>query len=300
MLRSSSLLRAACACGISVAVVGAIVFTSTRSGPTCPAGYEPVERFGQQGCAWNKAPESLMEMQETAPVLGPVPPGAHRRAVDDKATLERAKADVPNSSGHWTPYGTGPMVQDQTYHPSAGNDGIESSAGRVDDFAYDPGAKRLFAAVGNGGIWMTQAINGDVATLATQDSPWRSISETLPSLVTSAVAWTPARGGRVIALTGEHPQGGNQYVGLGAYWTDDLGQTWHHATGVPDGAMAFRLQVDQSNPEIIYAATGKGLFRSADAGESFVNVMLPTSADCAGVEEPGKCGLANIVTDVVI
>ncbi|HVT34663.1 MAG TPA: hypothetical protein VHE37_03720, partial [Nevskiaceae bacterium] len=63
---------------------------------------------------------------------------------------------------------------------------------------------------------------------------------------------------------------------------------------------SFRLAVDQGNPAIVYAATSKGLFRSADAGASYVNVALPVSSDCAGVEALGPCQFANFVTDVVV
>ncbi len=89
--------------------------------------------------------------------------------------------------------------------------------------------------------------------------------------------------------------------------------TWNEASGVPDGALAFKVEVDPVNPNNVYLATGKGLFRSTDAGRSYTNVALPVSADCAGVDGLGKrfpatttpegmgpCVLANIVTDVVV
>ena len=58
--------------------------------------------------------------------------------------------------------------------------------------------------------------------------------------------------------------------------------------------------VDPTNPSDVYAATGAGLFRSTDAGASYVNVKLPTG-ECAGKSNraPG-CLFANIVTDVVV
>src|SRR4029078_8820129 len=75
--------------------------------------------------------------------------------------------------------------------------------------------------------------------------------------------------------------------------------SWTHASGVPDGAMAFRVAVDESNPNVVYVATSKGLFRSADEGSSFANVTLPVSPDCTGTSA-GKCQFANVVTDVVV
>ncbi|MEQ1438422.1 hypothetical protein AAG565_03575 [Fontimonas sp. SYSU GA230001] len=288
----------------------------------CPAGYEQADpvavaakmnpgfarsqqgeirrQFGERICAWRKLPASFAEKQiearDIAGMRGLPPPGALRQAVEQKAALKLNQAKVANAVGQWAEYGSGPQVSDPAY-PDGANDGIPEVAGRADNFAYDPVAQRLFVAIGNGGIWMSQAVGGDVGTLGDQ---WVSIGDRLPTLVTSAVAWTPARGGRVLALTGEHVQGGNTYVGLGAYWSDDLGQTWHHASGVPDGTNASRLAVDPSNPDIVYAATGMGLFRSEDAGASYRNVALPVSAECAGVTGLGPCQLANFVTDVVV
>jgi hypothetical protein len=225
-----------------------------------------------------------------------LPPRTLRAAVDAKAEMQALQKVVANADGEWQPYGIGNQIGKEEF-PDGARDGIPKVAGRVDKFAYDPVARRLFASVGNGGVWMSEAVDGDVATLGDN---WVSIGDGLPSQVTSAVAWTPAGGGRVIALTGEHTQGGNSYVGLGAYWSDDLGQTWNHAAGVPDEALAFNLAVDESRPEIVYAATGKGLFRSEDAGETYTNVALPVSEQCAGVEELGPCSFANFVTDVVV
>lgn len=288
----------------------------------CPPGYEwvdPVEvsekmnpgfaranatqireQFGERFCAWRKLPEGFAEkIEEKSKFLGmrgSVPPALMRKAVEQKAALMASQAKVANASGQWEAYGSGPQVSDEAY-PDGANDGIPEVAGRADSFAYDPEAKRLFVSIGTGGVWMSEAVDGDVGTLG---DLWQPIGDNLPTLVNSAVAWTPSGGGRVIVLTGEHVQGGNTYVGLGGYWSDDLGQTWHHAAGLPDGTNASKLAVDPSRPEIVYAATGMGLFRSEDAGTSFTNVALPVSEQCAGVVGLGPCQLANMVTDVVV
>lgn len=337
MLHSNSYISRVAAAGLAAVALVAVAATLQRQGVVrlpawmggvpvaaagCPAGYRAAdpfdvalrlnpahaqanqaqirERFGEQVCVRGKMPESLAEKTmrsvDVSGLRGQADGAAMRLAVTQKAALMPAQAKVANAIGPWADYGVGPQVADEEY-PDGAADGIPEVAGRVDQFAYDPATKRLFAAVGNGGIWMSEANNGDLATLG---DLWEPIGDTLPTLVTSGVAWTSAGGGRVLALTGEHTQGGNSYTGLGAYWSADLGATWKHATGVPDGALAFRLVVDPSNPEIVYAATGKGLFRSSDAGASYVNVALPVSAECAGVETLGPCQFASFVTDVVV
>ncbi len=264
------------------------------------------EHYGEQSCAYNRIPESMAEIGQWGQVsgeasmapLGVAPPvNALRAAVEHKAAMMSQQAKVANADGLWENYGKGPQISLGEFVDGS-RDGIPSVAGRVDEFAYDEANMRLFAAVGTGGIWMSEAVDGDVGTLADQ---WVDVGKNMPTTIASGVAWTPAQGGRLIVLTGEHVQGGNTYVGLGAYWSDDLGLTWNRSQGTPDATGATSLAVDRANPAIVYAATHRGLFRSDDAGESFVNVELPVSEECAGVVDyDGPCQLANVVSDVVV
>ncbi len=316
-----SKLRTAALAGIALASVGGIVVWQA-SVLNCPAGYEARDpaavaqsfigrmtqghrqflhdKFGKELCVRKNLPESMMEKRgqelDQAGRIGQTGRGL-RLAIEQKRALESAKGSIAGASGRWVPYGVGPQLSLSEYNDGS-KDGIPEVAGRTDNFAYDEVAKRLFAAVTYGGIWMSEAVNGDLATLGEN---WIPIGDNLPTLINSAVAWTPARGGRVIALSGEHVQGGNTYVGLGASWSDDLGKTWHESQGLPDGAGGSKLAVDKSNRNIIYAATHKGLFRSDDAGESFVNVNLPVpGCEDKDPDVNKACQLAFVVTDVVI
>lgn len=339
----------------TTALVGSLALSPARYaqedlralGQSCPAGYRMVDavRFAQDYrpgmseaamnalrkqypnpvCVAQKSPESLMEFtalqKARLEVRGEQVPGGLRAAVAKKEELKALQAKVDNADGSWQPYGTGPLIGNGEDFPEVNGQGFSNLAGRADQFAYDAANKRLFVAIGNGGIWMSTAPGGDVSKIGTADAPWVPVGDKLPTLVTSGVGFTTAGGraadgalgGTLIALTGEHSQGGNTYVGLGAYWSNDLGATWNAATGVPDGALGFKVETDPTDPDVVYLATGKGLFRSADAGRSYVNVALPTSAECAGVDGltkkfpgtttpdgMGPCVIANIVTDVVV
>ena len=328
---------------VVASVAGDPVQFSTASlramGQACPAGYQQVDAvlFAQEYhpgmttlqreslraqypnpiCISQKTPESLMEFtamqQARAEARGEQVPGGLRAAAKQKEQMKALQAKVSNGDVAWAPYGTGPMIGNDDTYPEVAGQGFSNLTGRVDQFSWDDVNKRLFVAVGNGGIWMNSPPGGDVTQIGTSTSPWVPVSNTLASQVTSGVGWSSAGGGTLIALTGEHSQGGNTYVGLGAYWSNNLGASWNEATGVPDGALAFKVEVDPANPSNVYLATGKGLFRSTDAGRSYANVALPVSADCAGVdgvskrfpgavssEGMGSCVLANIVTDVVV
>ena len=268
----------------------------------CPAGFgverESAHERGE--CQRLRHPELFAEfsvaqrqrLNPAATASGALPlPGAYRAAVAQKAALASASASVSNGDVSWTPYGTGTLIVNDPRYGSVNGDGYVFNSGRIDSFDYDPVHKRLFASHGTGGIWMSSDLGGH----------WVSIGDTLPSQTVGSVAWSSAGGGTVIVASGDPSFGGGDYAGLGAFWSNDLGVTWHNATGVPDGVLGFKATVDHAHPEIVYLALSKGLFRSTDAGRSYVNVALPTSQACAGVTDvSGPCQFANFVTDVAV
>ncbi len=250
-------------------------------------------------CVPRKRPEGLREMmvakgiaesRDSAPYAA-VHPRANARAVEQRKAIAAQSGTLPGSAGTWSPLGKGPLL--------AGEEGYVNSAfgfrklnGRITDFA-SAGGQRLFAAVGSGGLWETTDLGQN----------WRSIGDNLPTQSIGSVGFTKVGSQEVvIALTGDNAFGGNTYGGVGAFRSTDGGATWHKATGLPDGALGFKIAVDPTEPRRIYAATGLGLYRSTDAGESYANVNLPTTEECDGDEGVRKqgCFFANVVTDVVV
>jgi hypothetical protein len=221
---------------------------------------------------------------------GGVPTGALRSGLAQQARMAAAASTVLGAQGTWEEVGKTPLIADDDTYRSVSGQGLADLAGRVDSLHYDKASGRLFATVGTGGVWMST----DLA------DTWRSIGDSLPYQSVGAVTYTSAGGGRVLVVSGEATHGGGNYNGLGAFWSDDLGATWQQARGIPDALMGFEIEVDPTDPRIVYAATSQGLYRSTDAGSSYVNVNLPTD-DCAGVTGyDNKCFLANMVTDVEI
>ena len=244
--------------------------------------------------------QSEISRRSTSP-LDRVRSGAHRAAVRRRAQIAAAGRTIPGGAGVWEPVGRTPLIQDDPNYESVAGGGYGDVSGRISNFAADPARNRVFATVGEGGVWLTE----DVAR------SWRPIGDGLPTTTVGGIAWTSAGGaeGTLIVLTGNDVfGGGNNYAGMGAYRTNDLGRTWQKSAGIPDNVLSFEVQVDPSDPNVVYAATGAGLFRSTDAGATFENVRLPVSEgvaagrpDCAGAA-PDKegCFLANMVTDVVV
>ena len=244
--------------------------------------------------------QSELNRRNTSP-LDRVRPGAQRAALRQARQLSAGGPTLPGGGGTWEPVGTTPLMQDDPQYGSVAGGGYGDVSGRISNFAADPVRGRVFATVGEGGVWLSE----DNA------KSWRPIGDGLPTNTVGGIAWTPAGGaeGTLVVLTGNDVfGGGNNYAGLGAYRTNDLGRSWTKSAGIPDNVLSFEAQVDPTNPSVVYAATSAGLFRSADAGATFENVRLPVSQgvaggqpDCAGAPpEKEGCFLANMVTDVVV
>jgi hypothetical protein len=258
---------------------------AAEGGGSAPCGDRPAGVGGIESFADLARANSARAARAVAPGTQ-LKPGAYRAAVAQRA-------DLPRIDGAWSPYGNTPLVADRTEYDTTNGStrqGLADLSGRVTSFAADPSGDHIFAAASNGGVWMS----------TNRGDSWTAIGDALPTQVVSGLAWTPAGGGALIVLTGDNAFGGDSIAGLGAYRTTDLGAHWTHSAGVPDGVLGFKLAVDPTHPERVYAATGSGLFRSTDAGASFANVNLPTG-DCAGKLVTVKdCFLANVVTDVVV
>jgi photosystem II stability/assembly factor-like uncharacterized protein len=253
----------------------------------CESQFKP-ESFGDLSRG-----AGLLASRQTAPFTS-VQPGAYDAAVTQKSSMAA-------TGGSWSPYGIGSEAMDNTnFDQSNGStsEGLGTASGRISDYAYDPVHKILYAAASNGGVWKT----------ANMGQSWQSAGDGLPTQVVSAVAWSPAKGGTLLVLTGDDAFGFSSLAGLGLYRSTNGGGSWQRATGTPSGVNGFRIAVDPSNPNIAYAATGAGLYRSTDDGQSWTNVKLPTGdgvasgqPNCTGDSGIAKgCFLANQVTDVVV
>jgi hypothetical protein len=229
-------------------------------------------------CISNKHPEEFSEIEalladrisRAAAPSDSVAPGAFRAAVQQRARLITAAPKVRGASGAWQPLGVGPLISNEEGFDEVNGLGLAKLNGRIDSLDYDPVHDRLFALIGTGGLWLSK----------NRGQTWRSIGDSLPTQTNGAVAWSPAGGGpgRLVVVSGEPLMGGNTYTGLGAYWSDNLGASWHRSRGVPDGALGFQVADDPTNPNEFYVGTSMGLFRSTNAGRRFTNVPLPTAS----------------------
>ena len=298
----------------------------TRSGwqaTKCPAGYktkaalEASERAAGVGdaaregapngldrglCVNSKHPEPAtevilrdegLESVRSAPHNHPHP-GAFSAALAARGDNVKNTPRVKGTEGAWTLYGQGPLIVNDPAYSSVNNLGLVYNSARLDSLKYDPVNKRLFAAEGSGGVWMST--DGGAS--------WRSIGDSLPSQVVGAVGWSSANGGTVLAVSGDPSFGSGGYTGYGAFYSTNLGSTWTKATGIPDGALGFSIEVDPTNPLEVYAATSFGLYRSTGRRQDLHEREPPDRPvrrrRGRARQRPGQCLLANVVTDVEI
>ncbi|MCU1673794.1 MAG: hypothetical protein JWN77_1907 [Frankiales bacterium] len=242
-------------------------------------------------CAPALRPEPREEVEAMAAQLAARSTGGYavRAGALESATAQHeaiARKSAGTSASSWLPLGKGPLHSDVAGYTRTNGLGLHQLAGRIEDLSRDPAnSARWFAAVANGGIWETTNSGGT----------WRSIGESLPTQITGAVAYL--KPGVVLAGTGDPAFGGSSFSGQGIFRTTNGGKAWARSSGVPAGTLTFSFGFDPARPTTVYAATSKGLYRSADAGRTFKNVVLPTT--CTDVAKP-TCFFANIVTDVVV
>jgi photosystem II stability/assembly factor-like uncharacterized protein len=124
------------------------------------------------------------------------------------------------------------------------------------------------------GCWAGLAGAAEVAPALLQNLHWRSIG--------------PFRGGRVLAVEGAPDDRRRFYFGAvnGGVWrTDDAGRTWSPIFDAAPVGSIGALAVAPSAPNVIYVGTGEadmrsdiaqgvGMFRSGDAGRSWVPIGL--------------------------
>ncbi|MBV8961174.1 MAG: hypothetical protein JO087_20635, partial [Actinobacteria bacterium] len=277
------------------ALVGAacIALVVVTTGPAAvPTGVAPKRVAVTEH---DKEPESFQELQAAHDVLSArrgkgqnLRTGALEAAVAQRNAIAQSTPPVTGGSNAWQPYGNTALISDDPQYTEVGGEGFGNLSGRAQGLAFDPNDHRhWFVGVSYGGVHESNDAGAS----------WHSIGEGLPTQIVGAIGYTTAGGGTLVAGTGDPAMGGDGDPGLGVFWTSDLGKTWTKAAGVPSDSFSFKVAVDPTNPSVVYVANSQGLYRSADAGRSFVNVVLPTT--CTDLSNH-KCFLANIVTDVVV
>jgi photosystem II stability/assembly factor-like uncharacterized protein len=187
------------------------------------------------------------------------------------------KMPISNSDAVWEPLGPAPLLG-----------GTNRYSGRTNSIAIDPtDPNTVYIGSALGGVW--KSTNGGGA--------WTPLTDDQPSMAMGSVAIDPSNRNIIYAGTGEQNFSGDSYYGAGVLRSTDGGQNWTRlgqsefvlASG--GGARISRIVIDRASPNIIYAATTFGLFKSTNRGDTW-------SLKLSGRSTPEQTLAA--VTDLVI
>ena len=187
------------------------------------------------------------------------------------------KPTPPSPTPHPTPPFQKPQWFEEGPGPTKINDpSYSKAAGAIQAIACDPvDVDRVFIGAVNGGIWTSND-----ASSAPSPS-WVPQTDFLEGLSVSALAFSPLDPARNTLYAGwgaTSSSGAQAGPLLGVLRTTDGGTTWTDPSagqlrGVPiTRILATGLADPQTHQEIVLVGTTQGLFRSVDAGATFVPV----------------------------
>ncbi|MFA5417038.1 MAG: PKD domain-containing protein [Bacteroidales bacterium] len=168
-----------------------------------------------------------------------------------------------NVTGHWSP-------------------GI----GRINVIALEPGNDQtIYIGSPSGGLWKT----------VNEGLNWEPLTDYQPVLGVSAIAIDPDNTDIIYIGTGDKDANDNYSVGI--LKSMDGGQTWN-TTGMEwniyQNRTISKLLINPNSPNILFAATTSGLFKTEDAGATWANIL---SGDIDDLEfKPGDPNTIYAIT----
>ncbi|MFM7293381.1 MAG: hypothetical protein ACKO1K_00990, partial [Burkholderiales bacterium] len=149
--------------------------------------------------------------------------------------------------------------------------------GRIRAIVFDPrNSNRFFIGAATGGIWLTTNAGQTI----------RPVAEFSGNLAIGAMAIDPVNPDIVYAGTGESFAG---FAGVGVFKSTDGGATWNLLPSTstdtainPSGAdwvTTNRIGIHPTNPNIVLAGNGGGVYRSTNAGQTWTRVKTGATLD---------------------
>jgi photosystem II stability/assembly factor-like uncharacterized protein len=156
----------------------------------------------------------------------------------------------------------------------------QNIGGRVLCIAVDPtNSNNIFIGTASGGIWHSK-------TAGTGTNAWQPVSTGLPVLGVASIVIHPSNPSIIYAGTGEVYRvdtsniGFNVWKARGTYGvgiikSTDGGNSWKkiYNRSLSNLFGVQMLKFDPINPDIIYACTTDGLYRTTDAGVTFTKIL---------------------------
>lgn len=181
------------------------------------------------------------------------------------------------SSASWSALGPAPIT------------GSDQYSGRTNSIAIDPtNSQTIYIGTATGGVWKT----------TTSGASWTPLTDNECGLAMGSVVLDPVNPQIVYAGTGEANGSIDSYQGCGVLVSTNGGATWTQrgantfvASSGP--ATIFKMLVDpatagSTTTTVVFAASWAGLYRSANSGASWTNVLSHTLSDIVASPTPGE------------
>ncbi|HZV69490.1 MAG TPA: hypothetical protein VFG10_08100 [Saprospiraceae bacterium] len=145
--------------------------------------------------------------------------------------------------------------------------GWNPGVGRINVIAFHPtDPNTIFAGAPVGGLWKS----------TNSGTTWTCLTNLMTHVGVSGIAIDPTNANIIYILTGDGDGGGSS---IGVYKSTNGGTTWT-VTGlswaVTSSVLGFKLIINPSNANILYAATSNGLWRTANAGVTWTKMIENT------------------------
>ncbi len=162
----------------------------------------------------------------------------------------------------------GKWIQLGPFGPATG-----SGSGRINCIDFHPSnANIILVGAPSGGIW--RSVNGG--------NSWTTNTDNLASIGISDIQFAPSNGNIVYAATGDR-DGGDTYT-HGILKSTDAGIHWTLTNWAQEyryRRQTYRLLVHPNNPDIVYATTSIGLYKTTDGGQNWTRIRIGAWKDIA-------------------
>ena len=137
--------------------------------------------------------------------------------------------------------------------------------GRINVIAREPGnPQTLYIGSPSGGLWKT----------TDEGANWVPLTDNQPVLGVSAIAIHPTNTDIIYIGTGDKDASDNYSIGV--LKSTDAGLTWN-TTGldwtIGQNRTIAKLIINPNDPDILFAATTNGLYRTTDAGDNWTSFL---------------------------
>jgi photosystem II stability/assembly factor-like uncharacterized protein len=126
--------------------------------------------------------------------------------------------------------------------------------------------KTVFAGSVSGGIWKTTDITA-------AEPNWVAVNNFFGNIAVSAIIQDPLNKQNIYFSTGEGYGNGGSVRGLGLWKSSNGGTSWNQLASTNNTSFSFTNKMAINNQGHLLVATSQGLFKSVDAGSSFIRVL---------------------------